>query len=176
MHTMATTSSSQQRHQPRDVRIRQGIALLGGASLLQLAVASGPLSFFWTPCFVGIAYLAAALAGGRRGGYWPTAVVFLTFGLTVGVLSEQRGLDVRVPAAYIASVGLAAMLSALLQRRGFVIDLLGVGGAIFLAGLFYALDRYWVEVLGRADTYAALIALVGLWSLIAAIRAPVAPK
>jgi len=52
---------------------------------------------------------------------------------------------------------------------------MGIGGAIFLAGLFYALDRYWVEVLGRADTYAALIALVGLWSLIAANRAPIAP-
>ena len=58
------------------------------------------------------------------------------------MLSEQRGLDVRVPAAYIASIGVAAMLGALLQRRGFVIDLMGVGGAIFLAGLFYALDRY----------------------------------
>ncbi len=100
--------------------------------------------------------------------------MFLTFGLTVGLLSEQRGLDVRVPAAYIASMGVAAMLGALLQRRGFVIDLMGVGGAIFLAGLFYALDRYWVAVLGRADTYAALIAVVGLWSLIAAVRTPTA--
>jgi len=169
---MATMSASLHRHQPRDVRIKQAIALLGGAGVLQLAVASGPLSFFWTPCFVGIAYLAAALAGGKQGGYWPTAVVFLTFGLTVGVLAEQRGLDVRVPAAYIASMGLAAMLGALLQRRGFVLDLTGVGGAIFLAGLFYGLDRYWVDVLGRADTYAALIAIVGLWSLIAAVRTP----
>jgi len=167
---MATTSPSQQRHQPRDVRIKQAIALLGGAGVLQLVVASGPLGFFWTPCFVGIAYLAAALAGGRHGGYWSTTVVFLTFGLTVGVLSESRGLEVRVPAAYIAALGVAAMLGALLQRRGFVIDLMGVGGAIFLAGLFYALDRYWVAVLGRADTYAALIAVVGLWSLIAAVR------
>lgn len=176
MRAMATTSASRQRLQPRDVRIRQGIALLGGAGVLQLAVASGPLSFFWTPCFVGIAYLAAALAGGRRGGYWPTAIVFLTFGLTVGLLSEQRGLDVRVPAAYIASMGLAAILGALLQRRGFLLDLMGVGGAIFLAGLFYALDRYWVAVLGRADTYAALIAMVGLWSLIAAVRTPADPR
>ncbi len=70
-------------------------------------------------------------------------------------------------------MGVAAILGALLQRRGFVIDLMGTGGAIFLAGLFYALDRYWVAVLGRADTYAALIALVGLCSLIAVSRAPV---
>ena len=102
--------------------------------------------------------------------------MFLTFGLTVGLLSEQRGLDVRVPAAYIASMGLAAILGALLQRRGFLLDLMGVGGAIFLAGLFYALDRYWVAVLGRADTYAALIAMVGLWSLIAAVRTPADPR
>jgi len=45
---MSTTSASRQRHQPRNVRIRQGVALLGGAGVLQLAVASGPLSFFWT--------------------------------------------------------------------------------------------------------------------------------
>ncbi len=173
---MATNPSDDLRQQPRDVRIKQGVALLAGAGLLQLVVASGPLSFFWTPCFVGIAYLAAALAGGPRGGYWSTAVVFLTFGLTVGLLAENRGLDVRVPAAYLAAMGLAAMLGALLRRRGFVLDLMGVGGAIFLAGLFYGLDRYWVTVLGRADTYAALIALVGLWSLLAATRAPAAQR
>ena len=153
------------------MRLRQGAALLAGALLLQLAVGSGPLGFFWTPLFVGFAYLAAALAGGRLGGYWATAVVFVPFGAVVAFLAENRDLNVRAQAAYIVALGLAALLGALLQRRGFLLDLVGVGGAILLPGMFYALDRYWVEVLGRADTYAALIALVGLWSIVAGVRA-----
>jgi len=64
------------------------------------------------------------------------------------------------------------MLAGVLQRRGFAIDLVSVGGAIVLAGLFFGLDRYWVSILGRADTYAALIAVVGLWNVAAASRAP----
>ncbi len=169
---MATLSSSTQAGKPRDVRLRQGAALLVGAALLQVAVAVGPLSFFWTPFFAGLAYLAAALAGGRRGGHWATATVLLPWGTTVAALSEFRGLDVRIPAAYIAALGLGAMLAGVLQRRGFAIDLLSVGGAIVLAGLFFGLDRYWVSILGRADTYAALIAVVGLWNVAAASRAP----
>jgi hypothetical protein len=153
------------------VRLRQGAALLAGALVLQLAVGSGPLGFFWTPLFVGFAYLAAALVGGRLGGYWATAVVFVPFGAVVAFLAENRDLNVRAQAAYIVALGLAALLGALLQRRGFLLDLFGVGGAILLLGMFYALDRYWVEVLGRADTYAALIAVVGLWSIVAALRA-----
>lgn len=153
------------------MRLRQGAALLAGALVLQLAVGSGPLGFFWTPLFVGFAYLAAALVGGRLGGYWATAVVFVPFGAVVAFLAENRDLNVRAQAAYIVALGLAALLGALLQRRGFLLDLFGVGGAILLLGMFYALDRYWVEVLGRADTYAALIAVVGLWSIVAALRA-----
>lgn len=160
------------RHQPPAIRVRQGVALLAGAAVLQLAVAGGPLSFFWTPFFVGLAYLGAALAGGPRGGYWATAAVFLPWGTVVAALSELRGLDVRIPAAYITALGLGAMLAGFLQRRGFALDLVGVGGAIVLAGLFFGLDRYWVTVLGRADTYAVLLAVIGIWSLAAARRAP----
>ncbi len=47
-----------------------------------------------------------------------------------------------------------------------------LGGAIVFAGLFFGLDRYWVTVLGRADTYAVLLTVIGIWSLAAARRAP----
>jgi len=153
------------------VRVRQGAALLAGAAVIELAIAVGPLSFFWTPFFVGLAYLAAALAGGRRGGYWATAAVFVVWGATVAGLNEFGSLDVRIAAAYMAALGASAMLAGVLQRRGFALDLVGVGGSILLAGFFFAIDRYWASVFGRADTYAALVALVGIWSLVAALRA-----
>jgi hypothetical protein len=35
------------------------------------------LRFYWTPLILGITYLAAAAAGGRRGSYWATACVLV---------------------------------------------------------------------------------------------------
>ncbi len=35
------------------------------------------------------------------------------------------------------------MLAGVLQRRGFALDLVGVGGSILLAGFFFGIDRYW---------------------------------
>lgn len=50
---------------PSAVRLRQGLALIGGAGVIELLAGIGPLDFFWTPLLVGLAYLAAAALGGR---------------------------------------------------------------------------------------------------------------
>lgn len=61
----------------KGIRIRQALLLLAGALALELLVAQGSLRFYWTPLILGIAYLAAAAAGGRRGSYWATACVLV---------------------------------------------------------------------------------------------------
>ena len=165
-------SSSTQAGKPRDVRLRQGAALLGGAALLQVAVAVGPLSFFWTPFFVGLAYLAAALAGGRRGGHWATATVLLPWGTTsLRCLSSAASTSasprpISLPWAW-ARCSLGCCSAADSRSTSSASEERSCS-----PGLFFGLDRYWVSILGRADTYAALIAVVGLWNVAAAARAP----
>jgi len=145
---------------PPAVRLRQGLALLGGAGVVELLLGVGPLGFFWTPLLVGLAYLAAAALGGRANGHWATAVVLVAFGAVV-VLLHEVNTGINPPAGYLLAVGLGGMAAAALAPRGFSVDALGVAGAIAAAGLFLFLVDDYPSVLGRAEAYAVLLALVG---------------
>jgi len=57
------------------LRLRQGVILLVGASVIALAIGASPTGFYWTPLALGLVYLAAALSRGPQGSYWATAVV-----------------------------------------------------------------------------------------------------
>lgn len=145
---------------PPTVRLRQGLALLGGAVVVELLLGVGPLDFFWTPLLVGLAYLAAAALGGRANGHWATAVVLVAFGAVV-VLLHEVNTGINLPAGYLLGAGLGGMGAAALAPRGFSVDALGVAGAIAAAGLFLFLVDDYPSVLGRAEAYAVLLALVG---------------
>ena len=137
----------------------QGAPLVAGAIVLYLLVELGDARFYWTPLIVGLAYLAAAAVGGPRGSYWATATVITAWGAGVVLLTE---VDTGVGTApgYLLAIGAGALVAALLERRGFAVDALGVAGSVLLAGAFFALQPR--DPFGDAWFYAAALGLVGL--------------
>lgn len=144
--------------------------LLVGAVVFELGVGSGPLGFYWTPLGLGVVYLACAAVGGRGGGHWATAVPLVGWGAGV-VLAEGRVFDVTLPVAFVVGMGSACGVVALLRAHGFPIAWTAVAATIVAAGLLFSLEAAWPRVLGRAATYAALLALVGVVNLALAVRA-----
>ena len=146
----------------RDARLLQGILLLAGALALILLVSTGALDFFWTPLILGLAYLAAAAAGGRKGGYWATACVLTGWGLAVVVIGEARPEDIDVSGSYLLGAGLGATVGALLARSGFGVSIVGLGATVAAAGLVLALTPAASDLLEEERTYALLLGVVGL--------------
>lgn len=144
-------------------RIVQGAVLLAGVVLMLLAVGDEPSRFYLVPGALGLIYLAAALAGGRGGSYWATALVLVGFGSAVVVIEraspglERDGLE-------LLGAGLGALLGAGLARRGLAVDPVGIAATIAIVGLLAAL-RTDVGALTDVVFYAALVGLVGLVNL-----------
>lgn len=149
---------------PADLRLRQGAALLAGALLMLLVLGDDGAKFFYVPLSLGLIYLAAAALGGRQGGYWATAVVLLAWGATVVFAREARP-DVEIAGLYLAGVGAGALLGALLARRGFAVDPVGVAGTILAAGLILAFSGQ-VDAFVEARTFALLVGAVGLFNIV----------
>ncbi|MGH2968251.1 MAG: hypothetical protein ACRDK0_04180, partial [Solirubrobacteraceae bacterium] len=63
-----------------DIRMNQAVLLLAGAVFLVVVVAPDDARFYWTPLILGVAYLGAAIAGGRDGGHWATACALTGWG------------------------------------------------------------------------------------------------
>jgi len=142
------------------LRRRQGAVLIAGGAVLYLLVEVGDLRFHWTPLLVGLSYLVAAVVGGKPGSYWATACVITAWGAGV-VLHREGTIDVSPEGAYLLAIGVGATVAALLGRSGYAVDGLGIAASILLAGLFLALVTR-VDAVGRASTYAAALALIGL--------------
>lgn len=144
--------------------------LLAGSIVFLLVVGTGPESFYSTPLGVGLVYLAAAIAGGRQGGYWATAVVLVGWGAAV-VYVRQVQPDLDLAGLYLAGAGLGATVGVLLSRAGFAVDPLGVTATIAIAGVILALEPRWTEVLGEARTYALIVGAIGLGNAVAGAAA-----
>ncbi len=147
------------------MRLRQGLVLLLGAVIFAVVVGPEPDRFYLTPLGLGLAYLAAAAAGGRRGGYWATAIVLVAWGLAVVWVRESRP-DLDTAGVYMVAVGLGAVAGLLAARRGFAVDALGLAATIVLAGLSLAFATQW-DALVEARSYAAAVGLVGLVNAVA---------
>lgn len=160
---------------PRRVRIGRGSALLAGAVVYALLV-YGPLEFLWTPLLLGLAYLGAAAAGGRRGGLWATALVLTGWGLLV-VVSNKLEVGVSTADGYLIGVGAAALVGGLLARSGFSVDLIGIGGTALIAGVAHSFAGEPVAALVEPWPYVALLAVVGTVNLALALapRSSAAP-
>ncbi|MEJ7583018.1 MAG: hypothetical protein WKF43_02815 [Acidimicrobiales bacterium] len=143
--------------------------LFAGSAALAVAISPGPLPFYWTPLFTGIIYLGLVAVGGRGDGYWSAALVISCWGATVVAISSWE-LPIRSAAAYMVAVGVAALAAGALQKRGFTVSLTSLGSATVVSGLFFALDRYWADVLGQGRTYAVLLAVWGAMELALALR------
>jgi len=150
---------------PSPHRLRQGLALLVGAVIFALVVGPDPGRFYLTPLGLGLIYLVAAALGGRRGGYWATAVVLVAWGLAIVYLREARP-ELDTAGVYMAAVGVGAVAGVLLARGGFAVDALGLAATIALAGLSLAFAGQ-LDLLVEARAYALLVGLVGLVNVVA---------
>lgn len=151
---------------PPSTRLRQGGALLVGALVFALVVGPDPAHFYLTPLGLGLIYLVAAGLGGRRGGYWATALVLIGWGAAVVVVREARP-DLDTAGLYMLGAGAGAVIGVLLARRGFVVDALGLAATITAAGALLAFAGQWPDVLEETRSYALLVGLVGLGNMVA---------
>ncbi len=151
----------------RSVRARRGAVLLAGAGAYA-ALVYGPLEFVWTALLLGLVYLAAAAAGGPRGGLWATGCALTGWGLGE-VLVAEGVVEASRAALAVAGAGAGVVATALLARRGFAADPVGAGAALVAGGLVYALSGT-VELVTEPWPYAALLAAVGLTNLALAAR------
>ena len=149
------------------VRLNQAILLLAGALFLVFVVAPDGGRFYWTPLTIGLAYLGAAVAGGRHGGHWATASALTGWGAAVVFAGAARP-DLDVSGLYLVGAGLGIIAGLLLQRAGFEVSTMGLGGTITVAGLILALTTQ-AGVLEDARTYAAAMGLVAIVNVVLAI-------
>lgn len=157
----------------RQVHLRRAAVTLVGAVVMLVAIRSrlGPLGFVWVPLFSAAIYVGAAAAGGRRSSYWSPACVLVPLGTTIAVLDVWDA-KVNTAAVYLVAAGVGILLAALAERAGVSVSLLGVGSCVAAFGLLYFADRYWVEVVGRVETYAAAYALWAAFELVRGLRTP----
>jgi len=158
---------------PRAQRIAQGLALAAGAVALELLVARGSAPFYWTPLMIGIAYLAAAVLGGREGGHWATATVLCGWGLAV-VWAGSSGPDLDTAGLYLAGAGAGASVGLVLRRAGFEVDALGATVTVAAAGVVLALSPQ-ASALVDARTYAVAVGVVALVNLVLGVQAERSP-
>lgn len=149
-----------------DERLRQGLVLLVGAIVFILLVGNGPSTFYDTPLGIGLVYLAAAAVGGKRGGYWATAVVLVGWGAAVYWVRNGHP-DLDTAGLYLAGAGLGASAGILLARAGFAVDPLGATGTVAISGVILAVEPHWSGVLGEARTYALIVGAIGLANAVA---------
>lgn len=150
-------------------RLVQGAIFVAGAGAYFALFVGADVGFGWTPFALGIVYLAVALAGGRRGGHWATALVLLAWGIAAALVLELE-VDAPSSGAYLTAVGAGGLVAAGLRSRGVAVELPGVAGAILGAGAFLLLARYWGSEFGAPETYAYLVGAVGLFNLVQGVR------
>jgi hypothetical protein len=150
------------------VRFNQALLLLAGALFLVFVVAPEDGRFYWTPLTIGLAYLGAAIAGGRDGGHWATACALTGWGAAV-VLAGAARPDLDVSGLYLTGAGLGAVAGLLLQRAGFAVNPMGLAVTIAAGGLVLALTTQAPGVLDDARTYAAAIGAVAVGNIVLAL-------
>lgn len=157
------------RAKPLEIRIQQAVLLLAGALFLVIVVAPEDARFYWTPLTLGLAYLGAAIVGGRHGGHWATACALTGWGTAVLYAGAVRP-DLDISGLYLAGAGLGMIAGLLLQRAGFDVDALGLSLTVLAAGLVLALTTQATGVLDDARTYAAGLAALALTNFALAAR------
>jgi len=146
---------------PATTRFAQAGAFLLGALALEALIERGSTPFYWTPLIIGLAYLGAAVAGGRTGGHWPTACVVTGWGAVVAWAGATRPEQVDLAGAYLAGGGAGVLVAGVLLRRGFKVDVIGLGVAAVGAGLVLALASR-QDALVEARTFALALVVVAL--------------
>ena len=157
------------------VRVNQAVLLLAGAAFLVIIVSPVAGRFYWTPLTIGVAYLAAAVVGGRRGGHWATACALTGWGAAVTFVGAAHP-DLDTSGLYLTGAGLGVAAGLALQRFGFDVSSMGLAVTIAAGGAILALTPKTSGVLDDARTYAVGLGLVALVNLALAARAGRAPR
>ncbi len=152
-----------------NIRVGQAVLLLAGALFLVVVVAPDDGRFYWTPLTLGLAYLGAAIVGGRDGGHWATACALTGWGVAVVFAGAVRP-DLDISGLYLAGAGLGMTAGLLLQRAGFDVDALGLAVTVMAGGLILAFTTQAVGVLDDARTFAAALAVVAVANITLAVR------
>jgi hypothetical protein len=153
------------------VRINQAVVLLAGALFLTFVVAPDDDRFYWTPLTIGLACLSAAIAGGRRSGYWAPACALTGWGAAV-VLAGAARPDLDVSGLYLAGAGLGIAGGLLLGQAGYAVSPMGLAVTIAAGGVLLALTTQAEGVLDDARTYAAGLGVLGVATGVRAVRRP----
>lgn len=148
-------------------RRRRGAALLGGTVLLALLLGTEALPFYWLPTLSGVAYLAGAAAGGRRGALWAPGLMVTGWGIAALLLFEGAIPGSYTAPAFLLGLGIGGVVAAALhQARIIEVSPLGVAVTLVVSGVFLALEVAGTAgIAGNAYPYAVLLAVWGLWEL-----------
>src|SRR6266511_2226466 len=120
------------------VRLNQAILLLAGALFLVFVVGAEADRFYWTPLTIGLAYLGAAIAGGRDGGHWATACALTGWGAAVVYAGAVRP-DLDLSGLYLAGAGLGVIAGLLLEPAGYPVSTMGLAATVTVGGIILAL-------------------------------------
>ncbi len=160
---------------PTSVRVTQAAILLVGAVAIEVMLARGSASFYWTPLAVGVTYLLAALAGGRDGGHWPTALVLLGWGVGAAWYGHVRPADIDPGGVYFAGAGVGVLLAAFAVRNRVVVSQVGLGAVAAVGGTVLALTPR-VSELEDAHTYALFLVVVAAGNAVIAAKGTFSPR
>lgn len=168
----ATTTRSEPGAFFTEPRHRSAIALLLGALAMELLVQQQVVRFYYTPLIVGLTYLGAAAAAGRRGALWAPGIVTTCWGIAV-LLGIHRVVTIDGKLSYeIAGFIGVAIALALRYTVGLAAGVAGL--VVSMAVIFahsYAHTPAWIF---HGITFAVLLGVWGLWELRPSRRAEAA--
>ena len=113
---------------------RRGVALVaGGIVLLLLVQPIGPLTVFWIPLLVGLAFVTAAALTGPRSPLWGPGLVVSAYGTAevVRLFTDVSGAG----AWTIVAIGLGGLLAAFLGSRGWAMSAASVASPVVFIGI-----------------------------------------
>lgn len=144
-------------------RRRSALALLAGAAVMELVIQQGVLHFYYTPLVVGLTYLAAAAAAGRRGALWAPGIITTFWGIAV-LGGIHRVITMNGPHSYLVAGALGIGVALLLRLTvGLAAGPIGMAVAFGVILVYnYAHPPAWIF---HGATFAVLLGVWGLWEL-----------
>ena len=148
----------------------RAVVLAVGAVVVYLLLDRGRASFGQVPLLMGLAYLAAAVVGGRDGALWAPGCVVTGWGLANVALAEpslRPLLHGAESPAHMTGIGLGVLALGGLARSGIRTTTTSIGLAVLLSGLLFLGQRAqgW-ELLNRPLGYAGLLLLYAVGELV----------
>lgn len=144
-------------------RRRGALALIAGALVEGVLVQQGIIEFFWTPLILGLTYLAAATAAGRKGALWAPGIVVTCWGVAV-VLGVKQVLTFDASLSYYVAAAIGVAIALVLRYAvGLAAGPVGlvVSVAVVVAHAIPNLPSWVFQGL----TWGILLGIWGLWEL-----------